>query len=88
LKYRVEVTTSAAKELRKLRKRIQPKIMKAISDRISGLADEPKPPGAEKVEGYWRVRSGNYRIVYAVEEEALSLVIVRVGPRREVYRRL
>jgi len=64
--------------------------VKANSDRISALADEPKPPGAEKVEGYdyWRVRSGDYRIVYAVEDEALTVVIVRVGHRREVYRRL
>ena len=90
MKYRVEVTSSAAKELRKLRRSIQPKLMKAIGDRISGLADEPRPPGAEKVEGYdyWRVRSGDYKIVYAVEDEVLSVVIVRVGHRREVYRRL
>lgn len=90
MKYRVEFTTSAAKELRKLRKSIQPKLMKAIGDRIDELADEPKPPGAEKVEGYeyWRVRSGDYRIVYSVEDEVLTVVIVRVGHRREVYRRL
>jgi len=56
LKYRIEVTTSAAKELRKLSKRIQPKRVKAISARISELADGPRPPGAEKLEGYddWR----------------------------------
>ncbi len=90
MKYRVEFTTSAARELRKLRRSIQPKLMKSIGDRINGLADEPKPPGAEKVEGYeyWRVRSGDYRIVYSVEDEVLTVLIVRVGHRREVYRRL
>lgn len=90
MKYRVEFTTSAAKELRKLRKTIQPKLMKAISSRIDALATEPKPPGVEKVEGYdyWRVRSGDYRIIYSVEDEVLTVVIVRVGHRREVYRRL
>jgi mRNA interferase RelE/StbE len=56
--------------------------MKAIGDRMSGLSDEPKPAGADKVEGY------DYRIVYAVEDEALTADIVRVGHRREVYRRL
>ena len=64
--------------------------MKAISARISGLADEPRLPGVEKVESYdyWRVRSGDYRIVYAIEVEVLTVVIVRGGHRREVYRRL
>jgi mRNA-degrading endonuclease RelE of RelBE toxin-antitoxin system len=52
--------------------------MKAISDRISGLSDEPKSPGADKVEGY------AYRILYAVEDEALIAGIVWVGHRREV----
>jgi mRNA interferase RelE/StbE len=56
--------------------------MKAIGDRLSELSDEPMPPGADKVEGY------DYRIVYAVEDEALTAVIARVGHRREVYRRL
>jgi hypothetical protein len=56
--------------------------MKAIGDRLSELSDEPMPPRADKVEGY------DYRIVYAVEDEALTAVIVRVGHRREVYRRL
>jgi mRNA interferase RelE/StbE len=64
--------------------------MRAISARISELADEPRPPGAEKLEGYdyWRVRSGDYRIVYSIEDEVLTVVIVRVGHRREVYRPL
>jgi mRNA-degrading endonuclease RelE of RelBE toxin-antitoxin system len=66
------------KQLRQLRNSIQPKLMKAISDRISGLSDEPKSPGADKVEGY------AYRIVYAVEDEALIAGIVWVGHRREV----
>jgi mRNA-degrading endonuclease RelE of RelBE toxin-antitoxin system len=56
--------------------------MKSISDRISGLSEELKSPGADKVEGY------DYSIVYAVEDEALTVVIVWVGHRREVYRRL
>ena len=45
-------------------------------------SDEPKPPGADKVEGY------EYRIVYAVEDEVLTVVIIRIGHRRESYGRL
>jgi mRNA-degrading endonuclease RelE of RelBE toxin-antitoxin system len=56
--------------------------MWAIGDRISGLSDELKSPVADKVGGY------HYRIVYAVEDEVLTAVIVWVGHRREVYWRL
>jgi mRNA-degrading endonuclease RelE of RelBE toxin-antitoxin system len=56
--------------------------MKAIGDLISGLSYEPKPPGAGKVEGY------EYRIVYVVEDEVLTVVIIRIGQRRESYGRL
>ena len=88
--YRVELSTSAGKELRKLKKRIQPRIMKSIGERISALAENPRPPGVEKVEGHdnlWRVRAGkDYRIVYTVKDDVLLVVVVRVGHRREVYR--
>lgn len=87
--YRVELSTSAGGELRKLRKRIQPKLMKGIGDRISALAEDLRPPGVEKIEGrdhLWRVRSGDYRIVYTVEDDVLLVVVVKIGHRREVYR--
>jgi len=90
LRYRVEFTTSAGREIRKLRKSIQPKLMKNISERINALAEDPRPPGVEKVEGHdlWRVRAGDYRIVYSVEEAMLTVVVVKIGHRREVYREL
>ena len=88
--YRVELSTSAGKELRRLKKRIQPRILKSIGERISALAENPRPPGVEKVEGHdnlWRVRADkDYRIVYTVEDDVLLVVVVRVGHRREVYR--
>ena len=89
--HRVELSTSASRELRKLTKRIQPKQMKGIGEHISALAENPRPPGVEKVEGYdnlWRVRSGDCRIVYTVEDDAMLLVVVRLGHRREVCRGL
>ncbi len=90
MRYRVEFTTSAGREIRKLRKSIQPKLMKNISERINALAEDPRPPGVEKVEGHdlWRVRAGDYRIVYSVEEAMLTVVVVKIGHRREVYREL
>ncbi len=46
--YRAELSTSAGKELRKLKKRIQPRIMKSIGERIGALAEDPRPPGVER----------------------------------------
>ena len=50
--YRVDLSTAAAKELGKLKKRIQPRIMKSIGERISALVENPRPPSVEKVEGH------------------------------------
>lgn len=88
--YRIDFTNRARKELSKLAKSIQPKQLRGIKDTIDDLADDPRPPGVEKVEttDYLRVRSGNYRIVYQVEDEVLTVLIIRIGHRREIYQRL
>jgi mRNA interferase RelE/StbE len=90
LSYQIDFTSSASKELAKLRKSIQPKHFKRIKDTIETLAGDPHPPGVESVEttDYLRVRTGDYRIVYQVEEEALTVLIIRIGHRKEVYRRI
>ncbi len=53
------------------------------------LADDPRPPGSRKLSGQdrYRVRQGVYRIVYAIEDEALVVFVVKVGHRKDVYRR-
>jgi mRNA interferase RelE/StbE len=58
-------------------------------DRISKLADDPRPPGSEKPAGddRYRVRQGPYRILYEIDDGARTVVIVKIGHRREVYRR-
>lgn len=88
--YRIEFTNPARKELEKLSKSIQPKQLRRIRDTIEALAGDPRPPGAESVEttDYLRVRTGDYRIVYRVEEDVLTVLIIRIGHRREVYRRM
>lgn len=88
--YRIEFTRAAQKELSKLAKSIQPKQLRRIRDTIDGLSKDPRPPQAESVEttNYLRVRTGDYRIIYQVDEETLTVLIIRIGHRREVYRNL
>ncbi len=63
--------------------------LRRIMERIAGLADNPRPAGCEKLSGQenYRVRQGNYRIVYSIQDAQLVVWIVKVGHRREVYRR-
>ena len=83
-RYRLEIKRSAAKELTQL----PPKVRGRIITRIQALADEPRPVGAEKLSGQerYRVRQGDYRILYEIEDEILRIMVVRVGHRRDVYR--
>ncbi len=88
-KYEVEFTNAAAKALRKLSKSIQPKLLRGIRDTIDALALDPRPPGVEKLEStenLWRVRAGDYRIVYTIEDDVLTVLVVMIRHRREVYR--
>lgn len=59
-----------------------------ILDRIRRLAEDPRPPGCEKLssEDKFRVRQGKYRIVYSVRDDALVVHVVKVGHRKDVYR--
>jgi mRNA interferase RelE/StbE len=57
--------------------------------KLDGLQDEPRPMGVEKLAGgqdLYRVRAGDYRIVYAIRDRELVVIVVRIGHRREVYR--
>lgn len=66
-----------------------PKVdLERIMERIGNLADDPRPAGCEKLSGQdkYRVRQGNYRIVYSIQDTELTVWIVKVGHRREVYR--
>lgn len=76
---------SAEKELTALSSTLQARIIKAIE----GLAAEPRPNGCKKLTGSknaYRVRVGDYRIVYEIYDGILLVVVVRVANRREVYR--
>jgi mRNA interferase RelE/StbE len=62
--------------------------LQRIMERIGNLAENPRPPGAEKLSGQekYRLRQGNYRIIYSIEENRLIVMVVKVGYRREVNR--
>ena len=82
--YELVFRKSVAKDLRAFPKQD----VKRIMQRIRSLADDPRPPGCEKLSGQerYRVRQGAYRIVYEIEDYRLSVLIVKVGHRRDVYR--
>lgn len=85
--YRIEFTPAARRQLKKL----APDIRKRLSRVIDGLADDPRPPGTIKlssVEHGYRFRIGDYRIVYELYDDKLVVLVIRIGHRREVYRRL
>lgn len=85
MKYQVDFKPSAARELRKLPK----DIAKRISKKIDSLADNPFLHGYTEMKGsqnYYRVRVGDYRIIYTVEHGELLILVVSVGHRREIYR--
>ena len=83
--YEVAVARRAVKSLAQLPRREQQRIRAAIDL----LADEPRPPGCVALKGedrVYRVRVGDYRIVYEVHDDRLVVLVVRLGHRRDIYR--
>ncbi len=62
--------------------------LQRIMERIGLLAENPRPVGCEKLSGQekYRIRQGNYRVVYSIQDSQLTIWVVKVGHRREVYR--
>ena len=84
--YRLLIKPSAGKEIEALG---QKKDRQRIVNRIAALASDPPPAGCEKligIEGRYRVRQGQFRIVYAVDDTNRTVEVVKVGHRREFYR--
>ena len=83
--YRVEFTARAARELSAL----APGDQRRIAKKIDSLATTPRPAGCRKLAGpddFYRVRVGDYRVIYAIEDRRLLVLVVRIGHRRDVYR--
>ena len=85
--YTIELSTSAAKTLGKLARANRLRIVGAIEL----LSVDPRPPGAKMLRGgehgRWRVRVGDFRVIYAIEDDRLLVLVLRVAHRREAYDR-
>ncbi len=84
--YRVLINASAGKELAAVGSKTD---RQRIVARIQGLTHNPRRDGSEKLAGYsdrYRVRQGNYRIIYLIDDDALEVTIFAIGDRKDVYR--
>ena len=84
--YDVALTSSAAKELKKL----SVQLIARIIPRLENLAANPRPPGCRKLQGgdrEWRIRIGDYRVVYTIDDAKLLVEVTRIRHRREAYER-
>ncbi|HEX7507356.1 MAG TPA: type II toxin-antitoxin system RelE/ParE family toxin [Polyangia bacterium] len=84
-KFSIQVLPSAERDLSSL----YGSIRKRIVARIDTLAENPNPSGAVKLQGekdMWRVRVGDYRILYTIQNAQLVVLVIKIGHRREVYR--
>jgi len=84
-RYQIEIKTSAKKELARLPRQIAEKVV----ERIKWLADNPRPDGCKKLRGkdsVYRIRVGDYRVVYSIVDQYLIIEVIRIRHRREVYK--
>ena len=83
--YRVDIETAARRQMRSL----PVAIAERIDTAVRALASEPRPRGCRPMAGYlntYRLRAGDYRILYRIHDDILVILVIRVGHRREVYR--
>ncbi len=83
--YEVQLSPAAARQLGKL----EPAAIRRMQAVIELLANQPRPNGATKLvggKGAWRVRSGDYRVVYDIDDGILLILVIAIGHRREIYR--
>ena len=84
--YTIEMSSAARRQLRKLDRPTQHK----VAQRINSLADDPRPPGVVKLTDVtppaYRVREGQYRILYTINDKQLIVLVVRISHRSEAYR--
>lgn len=84
--YSVEIAAAAIRQL----KRLERQDLRRVQAAIELLKGEPRPRGAKRLSGgddEWRVRTGNFRIIYTITERALRVLVVAVGHRRDIYGR-
>ena len=85
MRYTVVIDTRAGREIRALPREAQGRIIA----KADALAANPRPPGCVKLigpSGLWRIRSGDYRIIYHIRDDQVPVTVVKVAHRREAYR--
>jgi mRNA interferase RelE/StbE len=85
MEYKITIKATAKKELEKIPKSIRIHLIEAINN----LSIDPRPAGCKKLVNFdnsYRVRHGDYRIVYQIVDKELSITIIKVGHRRDIYR--
>lgn len=84
-RYRIELRPAVVRALRKL----DPPVARRLQAAIALLAEDPRPPASRPLRGRpaWRVRVGDYRVIYTIEDDVLLIVVVTLGHRRDVYHR-
>jgi mRNA interferase RelE/StbE len=84
-KYKIEISASAERELKKIKTEDQVRLLRSISS----LAENPRPPGCRKLSGYegiYRIRVGTYRIIYEIDGKRIIVTVLKIGHRRDVYK--
>ncbi|MEW6893433.1 type II toxin-antitoxin system RelE family toxin [Trueperella pyogenes] len=84
MRYHVEFTSAAARQVKKLSRPTRERVLSAVE----ALAANPRPQGSRKLVGEqraWRIRIGEYRIIYEIFDDSLTVTVVRAAHRREVY---
>jgi len=82
--YQVILEAAARRQIKKLPQPVQ----KSLLDRITTLGTEPRPAGCKKLKGKkneYRIRSGNYRVIYSIEDKALVVRVIKASHRRDAY---
>jgi mRNA interferase RelE/StbE len=85
-RYQVEFSKPALKQFQRLPREVQER----IAPRIDALAADPRPHGVEKLEGeddFYRLRVGSYRVVYTIRDRLLLVLVLRMGHRRDIYKK-
>jgi mRNA interferase RelE/StbE len=88
--WKIELSGLAQKNLRSLDRQIAVRILRFLNDRLAPL-DDPRSLGealkGSQLGGLWKYRVGDYRIIASIEDQAVQILVVRIGNRRDVYRR-
>jgi len=84
MRYQVIILKSVRKEL----DRLPDDVASRILVRLAGLETNPRPPDVKKLKGRdaWRIRVGDYRVIYEIHDRVLQVIVITVGHRREIYR--